>query len=148
MLMQFRGRDAPIGWGNLQLHELAASKADFDKKGVRLVAISVDKPDEEARTQAKNGVPFPMLSDSGLTVHKAFNVVHVPSEGEANALAGYGVDLEKHSGEKHHSFAVPAVFLVDRSGVVRFAHVDEDFKTRPSPKQLLEVVDQTLTTKK
>jgi thiol-disulfide isomerase/thioredoxin len=37
---------------NLQLHDLAAAKADFDKRGIRLVAISVDKPSEEAKTQA------------------------------------------------------------------------------------------------
>ena len=34
---------------NLQLHELAASKGELDKRGIVLVAIGVDKPSEEAR---------------------------------------------------------------------------------------------------
>jgi peroxiredoxin len=129
---------------NMQLHALTTAKPDFDKKGLRIVAISVDKPEEEAKTQAKQGVPFPMLSDSDLATHKAFNVVHVPAEAEAKALAGYGIDLEKYSGKAHHSFAVPAIFLVDRTGVVRWEHVDEDYKTRPSTKQMLEVADRVL----
>jgi peroxiredoxin len=129
---------------NMQLHALTAAKPDFDKKGLALVAISVDKPEEEAKTQAKHGVPFPMLSDSDLATHKAFNVVHVPPEAEAKAMAGYGIDLEKYSGRTHHNFAVPAIFLVDRTGVIRWAHVDEDFKTRPSPKQMLDVADRIL----
>ncbi len=132
---------------NLQLHGLAAAKPEFDKRGLRIVAVSVDKPDEGAKTQAKHGVPFPMLSDADLAAHKAFHVVHVPAEAEAKALAGYGVDLEKWSGQTHHSFAVPGVFLVDRAGVVRWAHVDEDFKTRPSPSQMLEVADRTVGSK-
>jgi peroxiredoxin len=127
---------------NLQLHDLAAAKADFEKRGIKLVAISVDKPSEEAKTQAKDGVPFPMLSDSKLVAHKAFKVVHATGEEEQKKMASFGVDLGAYSGEAHKSFAIPSVFLVDKGGVVRFAHVDEDYKTRPSPKQLLGVADK------
>ena len=129
---------------NQQLHELGVALPEFEKKGIRIVAISVDQPSEEAKTQAKQGVPFPMLSDSKLVAHKAFKIVHVPSDAEQKALAGYGVDLVAFSGEGHKNFATPAVFLVDRSGIVRFAHVDEDYKTRPSPKQLLAVAETAL----
>jgi len=127
---------------NIQLHDLGAAKADFDKRGVKLVAISVDKPSEEAKTQAKDGVPFPMLSDSKLVAHKGFKVVHVAGEEELKKMTSFGVDLGAYSGEGHKSYAVPAVYLVDKTGVVRFAHVDEDYKTRPSVKQLLGVADK------
>ena len=130
---------------NIQLHDLGAAKADFDKRGVKIVAISVDKPSEEAKTQAKDGVPFPMLSDPKLVALKGFKVVHVAGEEEAKKMAGFGVDLASYSGETHKSYAVPAVYLVDKTGVVRFAHVDEDYKTRPSVKQLLGVADKLAT---
>ena len=129
---------------NLQLHELTEAKPEFDKRGVILVAISVDQPSQEAKTQAKDGIPFPMLSDSKLLAHKAFNVIHIPGDAEQRALAGYGVDLTAYSGEKHNSFAVPSIFLVDRTSIVRFAHIDQDFQTRPSVQQMLSVADSTL----
>jgi peroxiredoxin len=129
---------------NLQLQGLTAAKADFEAKGLKVVAISVDKPDEEAKTKAKHGVSFPMLSDSDLTAHKAFNVVHVPPEAEQKALAGYGINLENSSGKTHHSFAVPAIFLIDKSGTVKWMHIDEEYKTRPSAKQMIEVAGQVL----
>jgi len=129
---------------NLQLHELTTAKPEFDKRGIHLVAISVDKPDEEAKTQAKQGVAFPMLSDSSMTALKAYNVVHRPADAEAKTLAGYGIDLDQYSGQRHHSFAVPALFLVDKSGTIRWEHVDEEFKVRPSARQMLEVADRIL----
>lgn len=131
---------------NLQLHKLAAAMPDFERQGLRVAAISVDQPGEQAKTQAKNGVPFPMLSDRNLAAHKAFNVVHVPPAAEAEALRNHGVDLEAYAGERHHSFAVPAIFLVDRAGTVRWVHIDEDYKTRPTPTQLLQVAARILGT--
>jgi peroxiredoxin len=130
---------------NLQLQGLTAAKADFEAKGLKLVAISVDKPDEEAKTKAKHGVAFPMLSDSDLTAHKAFNVVQAPPEAEQKALAGYGINLESYSGKAHHNFAVPAIFLVDKTGAVKWMHIDEEYKTRPSAKQMIEVAAKALS---
>jgi peroxiredoxin len=132
---------------NIQLHELQQAKAQFDAKGIKLVAISVDIPDQEATTQAKHGVAFAMLSDPKLIAHKAFNVVKVNTPDDIKMLAGYGIELAKFSGETHGNFAVPSMFLVDAKGVVRFAHVDTDYKTRPSPAQMLSAADKALAMK-
>ena len=145
LLMFYRGGWCPFC--NLQLHEYAAAKPEFDRRGVRVVAVSVDKPSEEAKMQAKHGVAFPMLSDPKLVAHQAYRVVHVPGDAERKAMTGYGIDLAAYSGETHGDFAVPAIFLIGRDGVVRFVHVDEDFKTRPSAKQMLAIADRTFGTK-
>jgi peroxiredoxin len=142
LLVFYRGGWCPFC--NLQLHALTTAKPEFDKRGVHVVAISVDQPSEEAKTQAKHGVPFLMLSDSNLAAHEKYHVVHVPGDKEKQALAGYKIDLAAYSGKDHGKFAVPASILVDRTGVVRFVHVDEDYKTRPSTAQLLAVIDKTL----
>jgi peroxiredoxin len=127
---------------NAQLHSLSEAKAEFDKRGVQLVAISVDKPSEEAKTQALHGVAFPMLSDPKLVVQTAFKIVHKTGEEEQKALAGYGIDLASYSGENHKNFATPAIFFIDKRGVIRFVHVDEDYQTRPSTAQMLAIADR------
>jgi peroxiredoxin len=127
---------------NLQIHELSKSAPEFQKRGIQLVAISVDKPTEEAKTQAKHGTPFAILSDPKLKALQAFHVVHMAGEEEQKALAGFGIDVTAYSGENHKSFSVPSIFLVDKKGIVRFEHVDEDFKTRPSVAQMLSVADR------
>jgi peroxiredoxin len=145
LVLFYRGGWCPFC--NLQLHDYSVKKPEFDKRGLRLVAISVDKPSEEAKMQAKHGVPFPMLSDSKLAAHQAYGVVHVPGDAEKKAMADYHIDLAAYSGESHGDFAVPAIFLVDRNDVVRFVHVDEDYKTRPSAKQMLSLADRLLFSK-
>jgi peroxiredoxin len=145
LLVFYRGGWCPFC--NLQLHELSESKAKFDALGVKLIAISVDVPSEEAKTKAKHNVAFTILSDSKLAAHDAFKVTKSNSEEEVKMLSGYGIDLGKYSGEKHSKFAVPSVFLVDKGGIVRFAHVDTDYQTRPSAAQLVTAVTKALAAK-
>jgi peroxiredoxin len=145
LVIFYRGGWCPFC--NLQIHDFSAAAPDFDARGVGIVAISVDKPSEEAKTQAKHGVPFPMLSDSKLVAHRAYRVVHVTGPAEREAFMSHGLDLSAYSGESHGSYAVPAIFLVDREKTVRFVHADEDYKTRPSAREMLEVVDRVLARK-
>jgi len=145
VLIFYRGGWCPFC--NLQIHEYSAAKPQFDARGVGIVAISVDKPSEEAKTQAKHGVPFPMLSDSKLVAHQAYRVVHSTTLEERQAFAAHGLDLTAYSGESHGSYAVPATLVIDQSGTLRFVHVDQEYKTRPSAKQMLEVVDKLFSRK-
>src|SRR5262249_7660589 len=75
LVMFYRGGWCPFC--NLQLHEYSEAKGEFERRGVQIVAISVDQPSAEAKTQMRHGVPFLMLSDSRLDAHRAFHVVHV-----------------------------------------------------------------------
>jgi peroxiredoxin len=51
------------------------------------------------------------------------------------------MDLEAASGRKHHVIAVPAIFVIDGTGVVRWAHADPNYRVRPTTQQLLAVLD-------
>lgn len=139
LLVFYRGGWCP--YCNFQIRELTERAADFQKRGVTPVAISVDQIDTTARTQATCTIPFPLLADPDLPAHEAFRVVHHADEAEVERLRGYGIDIEASSGRDHHRFAIPSVFLVDDEGVVRWAHADRDYTVRPTPDQLLRAID-------
>ncbi len=63
------------------------------------------------------GITFPLLSDTGLA-----------------AIRAYGVLNERQE------IAHPASFVIDRSGVVRYAREDIDYRVRPSADELLAAV--------
>lgn len=51
---------------------------------------------------------------------------------------GMGIDLGQASGQDHHMLPVPAVYIVDTVGVIRFAHRNPDYKTRLAPEEMLK----------
>lgn len=139
LLVFYRGGWCP--YCNSEIHSLTVAFPEYQKRGVTPVAVSVDTVDQEAKLKATYAIPFPVLSDSGAAMIEAFHVVNHVDDATLAKMKGFGVDLEKSSGEKHHEIAIPSFFLVDRTGVVRWAHSDPDFKTRPSTAQLLSVID-------
>lgn len=140
VLFFYRGGWCP--YCSFQIREMTEAFDDFDDRGVRPVAISVDRPEEAAQTDATFEIPFPVLSDSDLVVHEAFSVVYEADEDEVDRLAGFGMDIEQASGRDHNSYAIPGVFVIDDEAVVQWAHVDPDYSVRPSTDQLLDVVDE------
>ena len=139
LIVFYRGGWCP--YCNFEIHELSASYPEYRKRGILPVAISVDKPSEATKTVETYTIPFPVLSDPDLLAHDAFRVVHTADPAEAAKLKGYGIDLEQSSGRSHHKFAIPALFVVDQSFTVRWAHADPDYKVRPRTAQILGAID-------
>lgn len=139
LLVFYRGGWCP--YCNFQIRQLTEAYPELRRRGVTPVAISVDRVQEAARTQATYEIPFPVLSDPDLAAHRAYRVLHQADAAEVARLGAAGIDLEKASGRAHHVIAVPAAFVIDRDGVVRWAHADPDYKVRPSPAQLLAAID-------
>jgi len=86
---------------------------------VRPVAISVDEPQVSANLCSKAHYTFTFLSDPKTETIRAYDLLH------------------KGAGENFQDIARPAEFLVDRSGVVRWLNLTEDFKVRARPEKML-----------
>jgi peroxiredoxin len=139
LLVFYRGGWCPFC--NYQVHELATAWPEFQARGVTPVLVSVDRVDEAAKTQASWEIPFPVLSDPTLKAHSAFKVNFAVDDETVKKYARFGIDLEESSGQTHHTIAVPSMFLIDRDGVVRWAHAELDYKTRPTVEQVLAAID-------
>lgn len=145
LLVFYRGGWCP--YCNMEIHLLTSAYAEFEKRGVTPVALSVDRPDAESVLKATYVIPFPVLSDVDAHVLEAFHVAQTVPPDTVGAMQSKGIDLERYSGEKHHKIAIPSLFLIDRDGVVRWAHSDPDYKVRPSTAQILAAIDSVKLTK-
>lgn len=74
-------------------------------------------------------------------LERRFRVIHHADDAELAKLEGFGIDLERSSGRAHHDFAIPALFLIDKAGIVRWAHADPDYEVRPRTPQILAAID-------
>jgi peroxiredoxin len=139
LLIFYRGGWCPFC--NFQIRALAAAVPEFARRGITPVAVSVDRPQEGMKTKATYSLSFPVLSDTELSFVEGFHVVNKLPDAEVQRLRGFGMDLEAASGRASHVIAVPSMFLIDRAGVVRWAHSDTDYKTRPSFAEVLPALD-------
>lgn len=101
---------------------MGTMKDRFEKSGVSPTAIAVTATFSQIAFAASLGVEFPMLSDWDGRV--------------ANA---YGVQYREWKG--HSGLAKRSVFLVDRSGLVRFRWVTDDALVTPNLEEVMSSVD-------
>jgi peroxiredoxin len=81
-----------------------------------------------------------VLSDVGSTVARAFGVAFTVPDylGEVDERTGH--PLSHYNGADDKVLPIPATFVLDHDGVVRFRGVDEDYTHRPSIDAVIEAV--------
>lgn len=136
IIIFYRGGWCP--YCNLHLSELQSIEQDLLKLGYKLIAISMDKPENLKPTINKHSLKYELYSDSKGNACKAFGIAFTVDNEYVNKLKSYNMDLEGSSGEKHHILPVPSVFLIDETGRIKFEYINPDYKVRLSGKLLLE----------
>lgn len=128
VLVFFRGGWCPI----CTRHTAALIKAypQVKELGAELVGISPDDTAHSKGNVAKNSIPFPILSDADVGAARAFGIAFRVDDQTLSQYKGFGIDLEKASGQQHHALPVPAVFIVDEAGKIVFAHSNPDYRER------------------
>ena len=89
--------------------------AETRKAGADVAVVATDPPKSSAGLRQQLSLPFPILCDSQRAIVKAWGVFNAAEKG---------------------GIAIPAVFVVDRAGLVRFASVDS-MTARISAKDIL-----------
>jgi peroxiredoxin len=136
VLVFFRGGWCPFC--NAHLSSLLGIEQDLDKQGVQIIAIGMDQPSKLRETMEKDKLDYTLLSDSDATAVKAFGIAYKVDDATLARMKGFNVDLDAATGNSDHILPHPAVFVVNTSGVIRFAHADTDFKVRLEASKVLE----------
>jgi peroxiredoxin len=139
VLIFYRGGWCPFCTRHLMA--LAEVEKDLTAAGYQILAISPDQPAKLAETPDRDKLSYTLLSDSDVAAAKAFGITFkVPDELVTKYKTEYQIDLEGASGKTHHLLPHPAVFIVDQAGIIRFAHVNPDYKVRLDPAEILKTV--------
>jgi peroxiredoxin len=96
---------------------------DFNTRGIRVVAISVDPAETNQRHCQKMGFTYPFLSDPKAEVVRRYDLLH------------------QGAGPKSADIARPAEFLVDSTGTIRWVDLTENAAVRARPEQVLKAFE-------
>jgi peroxiredoxin len=134
----YRGEWCP--YCNLELRALQKHLSEFKAKGVSLVAISPQLPDNSISTVEKNELQFTVLSDVDNKLARELGIVWSQPDTFRPLFQGFGIDWQKTYGNENLEVPIPATFLVDKNGVVRNIFLDPDYTKRLDPETALEWV--------
>ena len=136
-LLFYRGEWCPYCNAMLRIYGLRA--ADFSQRGARLMAVSPQTPDNSLTMAEKHSLEFPVLSDEGGEVIGTYGLKYNVASREVYETVG--VDLAKFNGKGGWILPAPAVFVIDREGIVRFAAVNGDYTQRVEPEEAFAALD-------
>jgi len=136
LLVFYRGSWCP--YCNRHLAALAEIEPQLLELGYQILAISPDDPKGLQIATEKNHLTYRLLSDNAMRASAAFGVAFRVDDKTVKAYTGYGIELKSVPGDPGTRWLpVPAVYVVGRDGVIKFAHTDPDYKVRLSAEAVL-----------
>ena len=103
-------------------------RPELDARGVAIVAVSTDTPEEIRRGRGKHGCRATLLSDADLRVTDLYGLRN-PTNVTPKGLRG---------------MPIPTTFLVDAAGTVRWIDQAENYQVRSAPDRVLAALREAL----
>lgn len=131
----FRGTWCP--YCAIQLAALEEALPRIVATGASLAAVTPETGGLASEAKARHGARYEILADVDSGLGMACGVVFRAPEPYRRMLASRGVDLAARQGHDGWFLPVPATFVVDRGGVVRWCFMDVDFTHRAEPDDIV-----------
>ena len=134
LLLSFRGGWCP--YCNIYLSEMRHVIPDIKAMGVDVLFLSGDRPEilysglEQETQEDIAALDYTILSDADARAAIALGTAFAVSEKTMNKLKNGDYEITDSSVERHSILPVPSVFAIDRSGVVRFAFTNVNYRVR------------------
>lgn len=128
VILFYRGGWCP--YCNQQLSDLRLVEPKLRAQGFEIVFLSTDRPDLLYSSLQAADIHYTLLSDSQLEAARAFRIAYRVDDATLAKMRDYGIDLEVTTGTKQHELPVPSVFIVDRSGTIRYVYSNADYTVR------------------
>ncbi|MDH3351878.1 MAG: AhpC/TSA family protein, partial [Gammaproteobacteria bacterium] len=126
VVIAFRGGWCP--YCNMHLSELKDVVAQIDALGIDVLFLSGDRPDMLYTSLSREtqddiaALDYQILSDADAQAAVAFGIAFKASQRTIDRRNEKGQDIDDSSMLRHGVLPVPAVFLIDRDGVIKFVY--------------------------
>lgn len=134
----YRGQWCP--YCNLELRAFQQLLPEFQQANAQVIAISPELPDNSLSVTEKHDLAFPVLSDVGNTVARSYGLIFALAESLRPLYKGFGIDIPASNGDDTYELPVPATYVIDESGTVRYAYANADYTLRAEPAEVLAAV--------
>jgi peroxiredoxin len=136
VLSFYRGIWCP--YCNLQLNLFQQILPQIRAYNSTLIAVSPNTADHSMSMKEKHSLEFDVLSDFDNLVAKQYHIVFSQSDHVADVGKKLGADISVFNGVNKREIPVPATFIIDRKGIIRFTFANGNYTKRVEPQKLLD----------
>lgn len=134
VLFFYRGQWCPHC--NKHIKNLQDSLQLLSAKGAYVIGVSPETSAGIDKTIAKTKASFSIISDRDYKIMKAYKVDYVMEPGLADRYKKGGLDVAMANGQTDYVLPVPATYIINKDGKIKYVFFDKDYKKRPSVKNL------------
>ena len=135
VLMFYRGHWCK--YCNRQLEELSDSLAFIIEKGASIVTVSPEVMEFVDETSKKFNDSFRIISDSDMEIMNAYKVSFKVEKATNTKYKVWGIKLDEFNGENGANLPVPATYIINQDGTIKYVFFNENYKKRISVKTIL-----------
>lgn len=137
VLFWYRGGWCP--YCNIQLAYYQQHAQQIQEAGGTLVGIAPEVKAMGEITRKDHEVSFTLLSDNENTIAKKYHIVYTVEHKLLSLMdARFGLDdyYPKHKEE----LPLTVAYVIDQKGIIQYAFIDDDFRKRADPAELIAVL--------
>ena len=146
VIITFRGGWCP--YCNMHLSELRTVVPEIAAMGIDVIFLSGDRPEllyASLKQDTQDDIAdldYKIYSDADAEAAVALGIAFKTNERMINWLEEKNHDYADSSIGRHRVLAVPAVYAIDKSGVIQFDFVEANYKVRLPAEDLLVVAKE------
>jgi peroxiredoxin len=142
VIVFYRGRWC--AYCNAQLAALQEIHPQIAEAGASLIAISPQTQKHSYMTRDMHKLRFPVLSDQGNQVARKFGLAYRLSAELQAMYESIMTKLPGYNGDQSWGLPLAATYVVQPDGKISWARVDAEWRHRPEPEELLQVVTDSV----
>ena len=123
-----------------RLSMIALAEIEEKLKPAQIVAISTETQRYTRMLREQTGAMFPVLTDMDGAYAMSLSLAVCLDDRLAGMISEAGWDVPLYQGGKEWILPIPAVFVVDRDGIITARHIDPDYRQRMEIDELLRCV--------
>lgn len=108
--------------------------------GARIVAITPESRKFARKLDEDSAGAFPILADLDNGYALSVNLAIWVDEAMAGLIAGAGWDIPSYQGNDAWVLPIPAMFVLDRKGVIVARHVNPDYRERADIEKIIDAL--------
>jgi len=132
----YRGAWCP--YCNLEINALQQRLPEITAAGAQLVAISPQTPDKSVDQVTNSKLTFEVLSDIDNKLARECGLVFTLPESLRPIYNAWEIDIPDHNGNDSFELPIPATYIIDTDGKIRYVFADMDYTKRLEPDIIIE----------